>query len=149
MLLLASQSLSPQSGFLVFVCMRCRQRCSSAGSYTLKHTNPLTDVSIYSKTHHSSINNTKTEMESNWRSMEDNPVVWFKDSQTRSDGFRKEQSSDLNDKAQPLIFNYRNCDSWNGVLRFRRGKSIWVVALISANCRHFSNFLNYRLFKAG
>lgn len=72
-------------------------------------------------------------MENNRRSMEDNPVVWLKDSQTRSDGFRKEQSSDLNNKAQPLIFHfYSNCDSWNGVLRFRRGKSILVVLLISA-----------------
>lgn len=76
------------------------------------HTHALTDVSVYSKTHHSSINNTKTEMENNRRSMEDHPVVSLKDSQTRIDGFRKEQSSDLNDKAQPLIFNfYRNCDS--------------------------------------
>lgn len=89
----------------------------------------------------------RLEEENNRRSMEDNPGVWLKDSETRSDGFRKEQSSDLNDEAQPLIFNfYRNCDSWNGVLRFRRGKSILVLALISANCRHFSNFINYRRF---
>lgn len=56
----------------------------------------------------------------------------------------------MKDKAKPLMLKLRkNCDSGGSARPRSHRKSILVGALISANCRPFSAFMNRGCFRAG